>query len=423
MRRLPILLALAWIIVPASPASADDGPAYTRTEDVIYGRKYGTALTMDVFRPKRDANGLGVILVVSGGWFSAHEAISDRLIAPMVERGYTVFAVVHGSQPKFTIPEILQDMNRAVRFIRFHAKDYGIDPGRIGIYGGSAGGHLSLMQGTAGDDGDPKAKDPVDRASSRVQAVACFFPPTDFLNYGKPGEVALGNGILENYKAPFDFHEMDPKRKMFVPVEDQAERLEIGRRISPIRHVSPDDPPTLIIHGDADKLVPIQQAELIVEGLKGAGVEAKLVVKPGAVHGWPDLPKDAGQFADWFDTHLKSRGGSGVKGREAVITALEARKHLDERQTVEMTVRASKDGTHRKEYYLDSEEDYGHEHNCAVVISYEHADKFKKANIDDPAAYYRGKTIRVTGTIIREADQVRIRVSDPEQIRVVGQDR
>ena len=82
-------------------------------------------------------------------------------------------------------------MNRAVRFIRYHAKDYTIDPDRIGITGGSAGGHLSLMQGTAGDAGDPKAKDPVDRTSSRVQAVACFFPPTDFLNWGEKGKEML----------------------------------------------------------------------------------------------------------------------------------------------------------------------------------------------------------------------------------------
>src|SRR5947209_14874694 len=96
---------------PASPARAAGDPAYTRTEDVIYGRKFGTALTMDVFKPKQDANGLGVILVVSGGWFSAHEAIATGFVAPMISRGYTVFAVVHGSQPKFTIPEIVQDMN------------------------------------------------------------------------------------------------------------------------------------------------------------------------------------------------------------------------------------------------------------------------------------------------------------------------
>jgi acetyl esterase/lipase len=261
---------------------------------VIYGRKYGTALTMDVFR-----------YVVSGGWFSAHEAISPLFVDPLVGRGYTVFAVVHGSQPKFTIPEVLTDMNRAVRFVRHHAADYKIDPDRLGIYGGSAGGHLSLMQGTAGGGGDPKAKDPVDRASSRVQAVACFFPPTDFLNYGKAGEHALGRGVLENFRAPFDFQELDPKRHAFVPVVDDAETLRIGRLISPVNHVSPDDPPTLIVHGNADKLVPIQQAELIVGALKKAGVEARLVVKPGAAHGWPELGKDLMQFADWFDGHLR----------------------------------------------------------------------------------------------------------------------
>ena len=89
-----------------------------------------------------------------------------------------------------------------------------------------------------------------------------------------------------------------------MPITEEERVLEIGRDISPINHVSPDDPPTLIIHGDADKLVPIQQAELIVEKLQEAGVEARLVVKEGAAHGWPDVPKDVETFADWFDEHL-----------------------------------------------------------------------------------------------------------------------
>src|SRR5262249_32528220 len=147
--------------------------------------------------------------VVSGGWFSSHDGIRLDHLKPVIERGYTVFAVVHGSQPKFTIPEILGDMNRAVRYIRYHAADYKIDPDRLGIYGASAGGRLSLMQGTAGETGKSEAKDPIERTSSRVQAVACFFPPTDFLNYGKPGENAIGRGILSGFKPPFDFHEMD----------------------------------------------------------------------------------------------------------------------------------------------------------------------------------------------------------------------
>jgi acetyl esterase/lipase len=262
---------------------------------------------MDVFTPRASANGAAVIWVVSGGWYSGHEAINTGFLDELLRRGYTVFAVVHGSQPKYTIPEILQDMHRAVRFIRHHAKDYHIDPDRIGITGGSAGGHLSLMQGTAGNSGDASPKDSIDRESSRVQAVACFFPPTDFLNYGKSGEIALGCGILSGFKAPFDFQELNPARRDFEPITDVGKILAIGREISPVYHVSPDDPPTLIIHGDADKLVPIQQAELIVEKLKSKGVEAKLVVKKGEAHGWKDWHKDMATIADWFDGHLKAK--------------------------------------------------------------------------------------------------------------------
>jgi acetyl esterase/lipase len=308
MKSLVLTLVVIAALLPwPAPSVRGDEPTFDRREDVIYGRKFGTALTLDVFTPKQNANGLGVIYVVSGGWYSSHDLDGMLPVFKIfTDRGYTVFAVVHGSQPKFTIPEIVQDMNRAVRFVRFHAKQYGIDSDRIGIAGMSAGGHLSLMQGLAGDRGDPNAKDPVDRQSSRVQAVACFFPPTDFFNYGKPDEDALGRGILHDFAAPFDFHEFDPKLKKFVPITDEEKRREIGRQISPITHATSDDPPTLIVHGDKDLLVPIQQAELVIEKLQKAGVDAKLVVKEGAQHGWPDMAPQIGQLVDWFDAHLKT---------------------------------------------------------------------------------------------------------------------
>jgi acetyl esterase/lipase len=215
--------------------------------------------------------------------------------------------VVHGSQPRYTIPDVLEDMHKAVRFIRLHAKEYAIDPERIGITGGSAGGHLSLMQGTAGKPGDPKAKDPLEQVSSRVQAVGCFFPPTDFLNYGKDGETALGTGILSGFKAPFAFQDFDKKTQTFVLITDEDKRRQIGREISPVYHVSKESAPALIIHGDADKLVPIQQAQLIIAKLKEAGVPGELVVKPGASHGWPGLDKDVEKIADWFDKYLPKK--------------------------------------------------------------------------------------------------------------------
>jgi acetyl esterase/lipase len=299
-----LLTVTAGLFVGPVPASAGE-PAYDRKEDVIYGRKYGTALTMDVFTPRKQPRGLGVIVVISGGFFSSHEQINPIFTRPLTERGYTVFAVVHGSQPRFTVPEIIQDMNRAVRFIRHHNKDYGIDPGRIGIAGASAGGHLSLMLGTAGADGNTEAKDPVDRESSRVQAVACFFPPTDFLNYGKPGNRKI-HAIDHDppYRAAFDYRELDKQSRLWVPITDSERLVDIARQISPVYHVTPEDPPTLIIHGDADRLVPLQQSQLIVEKLRGAGIDTKLVVKKGAGHGWLGLDKDMLEIVDWFDQHL-----------------------------------------------------------------------------------------------------------------------
>ena len=166
------------------------GADYERTKDVIYGRKHGVALTMDVITHAKQ-NNRGVIFAVSGGWFSSHDNI-DKVIdrgtfLELLKRGYTVFAVVHGSQPKFTVPEIREDMHRAVRFIRHHAELYKIDPANIGMFGGSAGGHLTLLQGTDGQNGDPSAEDPVDRESSEVQAIVSYFPPTDFFKLRQGG--------------------------------------------------------------------------------------------------------------------------------------------------------------------------------------------------------------------------------------------
>jgi acetyl esterase/lipase len=288
------LFILAHLLAITSGCSAGTNTPATRTEDVIYGRKFGTALTLDVFRPEPTNNGCGIIFVMSGGWFSSHDIIGATAFEPFLKRGYTVFAVVHGSQPKFQIPEIIQDMHRSVRFIRVNAAKYGLDPRRFGVSGASAGGHLSLILGTQGDLGAADAKDPVDRASSAVQAVACFFPPTDFLNYGKPGESALGENILKDFKPAFGS----------VPT-NAVEREKFGKQISPIYTVTSNLPPTFIIHGDADKLVPIQQAESFVEAARKQGATAKLVVKKGAGHGWKDWVADLDLCAQWFDEQLR----------------------------------------------------------------------------------------------------------------------
>jgi acetyl esterase/lipase len=266
---------------------------FKRTEDVIYGRKFGTALTLDVIQPA-NTNGYGIIFMVSGGFFSSHEAISPAMYAPFLDRGYTVFAVVHGSQPRFIVPEIEEDIHRAVRFIRHNAEKWGVSPDHLGITGGSAGGHLSLTMGTQGKPGDPKSKDPIDHESSAVQAVACFFPPTDFLNWGKPGEDGVGYGPTEKFSPAF------------APLNATAEgRQKLGKEISPINFVTSNMAPTLVIHGSADKLVPLYQAEIFEKECNKAGAPFKLIVREGKDHGWPEMGADMKIFADWFDEYLR----------------------------------------------------------------------------------------------------------------------
>ncbi len=304
-RSLAVLFALLAATVHLPRGRADE--PFTRTEDVIYRRKHGTVLTMDVFTPNEKPNGAAIVLIVSGSWRSSHENIRPAFASEYARRGYTVFTVVHGSSPRFTMPEILDDLHRAVRFVRSRAEQYSFDPQRIGVTGASAGGHLSLMIGTAGITGDPQAKDSVDRLSSRVQAVACFFPPTDLLNYGVTGLSILGADPTKGFRAPFDFQEFDDASRLFVTITDQNRRVEIGRNISPVYHVTSDDPPTFIIHGDADVVVPLQQSKLIIDKFKEAGVPCELVVKPGKAHGWPEIGQDVPALADWFDKYLAKK--------------------------------------------------------------------------------------------------------------------
>jgi len=283
-------------------ATAQDDPTPARQSDVIYGRKHGVALTMDIFRPRKDPSGAAVVFVVSGGWFSGKRMVWPLWYRPLVRRGHTVFAVMHGSQPKYTIPEMVADIHRAVRYIRHHSKTLGIDPNRIGIMGASAGGHLSLLLATDAKNG--KGGDPVDGASSRVQAVAAFYPPTDFLNWGAEGINVTKLPVHTRFKAPFDFRRFDQEAGVYVRITDPAQRDQLLEDLSPAHHVTPDDPPTLLIHGDRDFLVPLQQSRRMVALLEKAGVPAKLIVKEGAAHGWRGVEKDLDVIADWFTQRL-----------------------------------------------------------------------------------------------------------------------
>ena len=293
------------LICLAIPLHAQDSGSVM--PDLVYGHKAGMALTLDVFMPPGEANGAIVLNMVSGGWVSRYtepERARPRYEA-LLDKGFTVVAVRHGSSPRFNVPEAYADVNRAVRFMRLHAPHFGLDPDRMGVYGGSAGGHLSLMLGLDSDEGDPDATDEVLRMSSRVAAVVANYPPVDLRQRSAPSRefpatlpddaLFFAGGLVPDAAA---------ERFVALQFED-----ELGASVSPILHVSADDPPTLLIHGDADALVDINNSEMIHEAFVKSGVETDLVVVAGAGHGFRG--EDAAQASDalvaWFEEHLLGR--------------------------------------------------------------------------------------------------------------------
>jgi len=278
-------------------------------KELIYGRKDGMALTMIMLSPKGVRNGKGILSMISGAWYSDYEWIPYNIgnSEILLQRGYTVFLVMHSGRPTYNILDAIADAKRSVRFVRFHASDYQIDPRHIGITGTSSGAHLALTVATDDDKPDPAAKDPVDRVSSRVQAVACFYPPSDFLHWGNLDVDPMNKSILDQadvYSA-FEFKEWDPNHKHFVIITDKQKLLVISRQISPFYQISPDDPPMLIAHGTADVVVPFSQSQRFVEKLKKENIICNLMIKEGGGHGdWKDENTYEKAFADWFDKYL-----------------------------------------------------------------------------------------------------------------------
>jgi acetyl esterase/lipase len=288
--------------------NAQDSLSFTKTE-IIYGRKDGMALTMLMLAPKEHPNGKAIISVVSGNWNSSYNYALSFVNNSKIylDRGYVVFTVIHGSQPRYSIPNEIADLKRAVRFIRYNSNNYHIDGSHLGITGSSSGGHLSLMVGLSDDKIDTASKDPVDKVSSRVQAVAVFYPPTDFLNWGQDKmdlsklQPALA---LAGVAGAFDFKEWNDTLRLYQSVSAER-KLEIAKQVSPIYNVTPDDPPVLIIHGDADRTVPLQQSETLIKKLDEAKVVNSFIVKKGGGHGWKERVVEEKNFVDWFDKYLK----------------------------------------------------------------------------------------------------------------------
>jgi acetyl esterase/lipase len=296
--RILLMLALA------SFGSVHDAFAQTRVEkNVVYGMYSGLALLMDIHRPD-NPNGLGVVFVSGSGWQAPLEygatGLKEAQIGvwgpPLLRAGYTVFALNHRAAPRFHYPAAVEDVQRAVRFVRQHAASYRIDGTRLGGVGGSSGAHLLALVAMLAAPGTPDDADTVNRERASLQALVLRAAPTDLRR------MAGGDGL------PLVVSFME------LPPSNAALNQKTYAAASPITHVSRSSPPVLLLHGDSDDTVPFEQSVAMETALRSAGVPTKLVRVPGGEHGpdfgatrkkdasWPDF---FGETVRWLDEHLR----------------------------------------------------------------------------------------------------------------------
>jgi len=276
------------------PAAIDPASLGKVERDITYGVADGIALKMDIYYPKEASGAVPAVLYVhGGGWITGNKTAGAGVleIPELVSRGYLVAAVNYRLAPRYKFPAQIEDVKCAVRFLRANAATYGIDPERIGAWGGSAGGHLVALLGvtdaTAGLEGDGGYAD----QSSRVQAVVDMFGPSDLTTAFQGANPRL----LE---------------RVFGTTDRYSETVKLA---SPVTWVSSDDPPFLILHGEKDRLVPLSQSEILHDRLIAASVPATLTVVKNAGHGFAPAggPIDPSRLAitkmvaDFFDQHLK----------------------------------------------------------------------------------------------------------------------
>lgn len=280
------------------PAVAENEASCRQTQNVLYGEMDGVGLLMDVFAPAQPdgpGHGLGLVCVTSGAWKSdrgmmeAHQRIG--IIDVPCSHGYTVFAVRPGSLSGFTAMQMLAHVKTGIRYVKGHASDYGIDADRLGLTGASAGGHLALLAGMCVEPPNPGAEDALDRLGTAVKAVGVFCPATDFLDWnGKK----YGLNLME-------------WRLVFcdgAAGKTETQKEEAAKAISPLYQVKAGLPPFLLVHGDADSVIPVQQSVKLVKALQDAGGSAEIIIKQGADHSWPTMREEFEKMAVWFDGKL-----------------------------------------------------------------------------------------------------------------------
>ena len=290
-----LLLTGYWLLI-ASPAFAVDDVVVI--PNLTYATVGDVKLQLDLARPAQGDGPFPLLVFVhGGGWQGGNRHAFRSQMEAAARQGYVAATVSYRltqadpktGKPAAPFPAQIHDCKAAVRWLRAHAAEYRINPDRVGAIGASAGGHLSLLLGLAspqdgleGDLGHPEQ-------SSRVQAVVNIFGPTDLpvIYKSTPAVVGMLKALCDG-----------------TP-ETAAETYASA---SPNHWVSADDPPILTLHGDADDLVPVEQARLLDEKLKAAGVEHQLIILEGQGHGFQGEAGVRSVQATWefLDKHLKS---------------------------------------------------------------------------------------------------------------------
>lgn len=272
--------------VPALAPHLGAGPRTMLLSDLEYGSAGGEKLLLDASVPPSAAGRPVAILVHGGGWTGGDKAGKEggAGIAPwfsaLTDAGYVWFSINYRLAPKHRWPACLDDVLTAIRWVKANAAGFGGDPERIALFGHSAGGHLACLAGTVVDD------------SARVQAVVGFAPVTNHEQ-----EIPRRGGVSPSLQLLLD-----------RPKEITPESLGLLRAISPINHVRPGLPPYLLVHGDADKTVPIEQSHDFQAKLRANGVTCDLQVLAGAGHRLSDwekiAPGHAAAWLAWLEAHL-----------------------------------------------------------------------------------------------------------------------
>lgn len=246
-------------------------------------------LRMDIYRPAnaKAANRPLLIWVHGGAWVAGTPqeaaAFADwpGVLAAMAAKGYVVAAVSYRLAKEAPFPAAIRDVKSGIRWLRAHAGDYGIDPGQVGIWGESAGGHLI---GLAATSCGVAALEPIDESRRRGPRPPEQPAPSTCV------QAAVGwFGIYDlNFEGPVQYPPQPPEdpTRLFVGCQTAQCTVEQKRAVSPVTYIDKSDAPMLLIHGDADFAVPYQQSEVMAAALKAAGVPVELMIIPGANHGW-----------------------------------------------------------------------------------------------------------------------------------------